>query len=365
MVDSTLIGQVSLAEAAQFARRRLEERERERLTIALVGRGGAGKSSLINKLVGRKVCEVGVSTDKTQAAHRHEWGQVIFIDLPGYGTREFTLDRVMTEFGVESFDMFLWCASGKFLEEDLSIHETIAKTGKPIIFVRTHCDTLYDEEKSDEELEAEITEDLQRLLKRRVDLLFVSANSRYPKFRERLAKLTEAIVHHAREAGKAKAEIVYRDFQAFTDSFLKKKREAVEEMVTMHSLIAAANGINPVPGMNVAVDIANVTAMLNRVSTAYDIDQIAKMKVLGDPPTWLLGARGLVHTLASGGVVALLKAAGGPALIQQVGRYVPVFGMAVSAGLGFLIVRRAGLNFIEDCHRTAEQYLNASGGSSS
>jgi hypothetical protein len=219
--------------------------------------------------------------------------------------------------------MFLWCASDKFLAEDLTVYEALKATGKPLIFVRTKCDAIYDDEKTNEEVEAEITADLHRLIKERVELLFVSANPRYPGFGERLAKLIEAIEAHAIEAGRRKAEIVYRDFRAFTKEFLEKKRGAVENVVLQHAVLAAANGVNPIPGVNVAVDLGNVITMLHRVSTAYGIDEIAKAKVLGKPPTWLLAARNLLQMLPADAVLSLLRTAGGPVLLQQVGRYVP------------------------------------------
>jgi GTP-binding protein EngB required for normal cell division len=323
----------------------------------LWGRGGAGKSSLINSLIGRKVCEVGATTDKTQKPEMHVWKQVVFVDLPGYGTRDFSLDRVMDEFGIRSFDMFIWCANGKFLEENLAVHDALSATGKPVIYVRTQCDNIYDDDKSDEELEAEITQDLHRLIKQRVELLFVSSNRRYPRFRERLARLTDVIEACALEAGQQKASIVYRDFRAFTEDFLRKKRMAVEDMVLTHSLIAAANGVNSVPGLNVTVDAANVVKMLDRIATAYGIDVIAATIVPGAPPAWPLAARGMLKMLTIEGALLLLRAAGTPTLMQQVGKYIPLFGMLVSAGLGFLIVRSVGLKFLEDCHDTATGFM--------
>jgi hypothetical protein len=242
----------------------------------------------------------------------------------------------------------------------LTIYEALKATGKPLIFVRTKCDTIYDDEKTNEELEAEIAADLHRLIQERVELLFVSANPRYSRFGERLAKLIDAIETHAIEAGRRKADIVYRDFRAFTEEFLQKKRGAVENVVLTHALLAAANGVNPIPGLNVAVDLGNVVTMLRRVSTAYGIDEIANVKVLGKPPTWLLAARNLLQMLPADAVLSLLRAAGGPVLLQQVGRYIPVLGMVVSSGLGFLIVRHVGQQFLEDCHEAATEYLKAS-----
>jgi small GTP-binding protein len=350
---------ISMQDAARFARAIVEERERERLTIALVGRGGAGKSSLINKLIGRKVCAVGPKTDETQKPEKHEWNQVVFVDLPGYGTRKFSLQRVMEEFEIKSFDMFLWCADSKFLEEDLSVYEELKRTGKPILFVRTKCDDIYDtnEEKTPDALEEEISADLRKLIKYDAQIFFVSSQAHYPKYRERLARLISAIEASARDASKAKEQIVHRDFQAFTGTFLKKKRSVVEDMVTAHALIAAANGVNPVPGLNIGVDIANVVKMLDRISTAYGIDEIAKVKVLGDQPTWVLSARSLVGMLATDGAMSLLRSVGGRVAAQQFARYIPILGMIVSAGLGYYIVRDSGLKFVEECHTAAEAYL--------
>ncbi|MBT9137321.1 MAG: putative GTP-binding protein EngB [Firmicutes bacterium] len=195
MSDSTLHEASSMEVAAAHFRAEAEKRDKERLTIALVGRGGAGKSSLINCLVGRKVCDVGATTDTTQTAELHAWKQVVFVDLPGYGTREFSLQRVMDEFRISSFDMFIWCANGKFLDEDLAVHDALKATGKPIIYVRTQCDNIYDEKKSDEEVQEEITNDLHRLIQSRVELLFVSTNRRYPRYRERLANSPRLLNH--------------------------------------------------------------------------------------------------------------------------------------------------------------------------
>jgi GTP-binding protein len=53
--------------------------------IALVARSNAGKSSLVNSLLGRKLAIVSKMPGRTRLAHAYQASGFILIDLPGYG----------------------------------------------------------------------------------------------------------------------------------------------------------------------------------------------------------------------------------------------------------------------------------------
>ena len=55
--------------------------DNKKVKIAFFGQPGAGKSSLINELVGKKVAETGNSTDTTQRAQIIEYNEVVFVDF--------------------------------------------------------------------------------------------------------------------------------------------------------------------------------------------------------------------------------------------------------------------------------------------
>ena len=58
----------------------------KRAEISFVGRSNVGKSSLMNKLFGRKgLVKVSSTPGKTQAINLFEAGGATFVDLPGYG----------------------------------------------------------------------------------------------------------------------------------------------------------------------------------------------------------------------------------------------------------------------------------------
>ena len=53
--------------------------------VAFVGRANAGKSSLLNALVGRKIAKTSGTPGKTRALNVFQVEQAFFLDLPGYG----------------------------------------------------------------------------------------------------------------------------------------------------------------------------------------------------------------------------------------------------------------------------------------
>src|SRR5258707_11739346 len=53
--------------------------------VAFVGRANAGKSSLLNALVGHKIAKTSGTPGKTRALNVFQLEQSFFLDLPGYG----------------------------------------------------------------------------------------------------------------------------------------------------------------------------------------------------------------------------------------------------------------------------------------
>jgi GTP-binding protein len=63
--------------------------------VAFVGRANAGKSSLLNALVGRRIAKVSGTPGKTRALNVFQIGAAFFLDLPGYGySRAGKADRI-------------------------------------------------------------------------------------------------------------------------------------------------------------------------------------------------------------------------------------------------------------------------------
>ncbi len=76
--------------------------------IAFVGRSNAGKSSLINSLVGSAIARAGKKQGKTVEVNFFAFGKIYVVDLPGYGFAQVGLDaRERTR------DMIIWYLGAK------------------------------------------------------------------------------------------------------------------------------------------------------------------------------------------------------------------------------------------------------------
>ncbi len=107
--------------------------------VALIGAPNAGKSTLMNAMVGHKVSIVTPKVQTTRSRVRgiamHDSTQIIFVDTPGIFTPKRRLDRAMVSAawqGAEDGDVLLLlhdCARKKIDADTLSIIETLKKSG--------------------------------------------------------------------------------------------------------------------------------------------------------------------------------------------------------------------------------------------
>ena len=104
------------------------------------GQPGAGKSSLINELIGEKKAKVGTGTDTTKEAQVIESGSVVYVDLPGYDTARFPKKGYFSHFDPLQYDLFLCIFSGKLTEADTEFFSRLQRLGRVCLFVRNKID---------------------------------------------------------------------------------------------------------------------------------------------------------------------------------------------------------------------------------
>ncbi|MFZ9521804.1 MAG: GTPase, partial [Silvanigrellaceae bacterium] len=72
----------------------LQTLDNTEVRIALLGRSGTGKSSLMNALVGERVAASG-AVETTTTAQEYNINGLVFVDLPGGGTTRFPFDEYL------------------------------------------------------------------------------------------------------------------------------------------------------------------------------------------------------------------------------------------------------------------------------
>jgi GTP-binding protein Era len=120
-------------------------------TVALVGRPNAGKSTLLNRLLGRKVAIVSDKPQTTRVSilgvKTTERGQIVFIDNPGIHKPLHGLNRRMMNFvftSLETADLvsLLVDASQPFGHGDAFVLETLKDSTKPLFLLLNKVDLI-------------------------------------------------------------------------------------------------------------------------------------------------------------------------------------------------------------------------------
>lgn len=340
---------MNIYDKAKELKANLLKEEKNPLKIALFGQPGSGKSSIINALVGGNVVETGPTTDKTIEAEIVMWNELLLVDLPGYGTTKFPTNDFFKKFEIDKFDLFLCVTSGKFHSADTDFFSELQNNGKICLFIRNKSDAIWDEHKSTDELKNEIITDTRKQIKSDVKLNFTSCKDDIG-----IKELSENIYNNLDEAQRAKWN---KSAKAHSLDFLVKKKSECNKRVYLSAGAAATNALNPLPGVDIGIDIAIIGELFAFLRRAYGLsDENLKAYEVALPAVAPVVNKILKYS-TNAGIKALLKNMAKREIIKSASKYVPFVGQAIAASIGFALTRQIGKSFLNDCHEVAENIL--------
>lgn len=329
-----------LREFAEQCRKKITEFDEAQVRCGLIGPSGSGKSSLMNAIAGEKIAAAGVvemTLDPQEYIHKG----IIFVDLPGCGTVKWPQDTYIERLNLTTYDFFLLVTAERFRESDVFLFNELLRLKKPCFVIRNKFDTaiedgLYDNDQSEEEVREIIISNIRENLKiSRSEAIYLTS-ARYPEKHD--LKLLLADIQKSLQG--IKEERFVADMGAYSEDALKKKRKLAESRIMLYSVLAAFNGVNPIPGVDIAVDLSLLLKFGNEVANIYGItskqfDYIKR----------LLGANaipGLVAKitqfsakyLAKEGLVLLLKKKAVRDVAKQLAKRMPIVGPLAGAGIG-------------------------------
>lgn len=175
-----------------------EEEEDERPRIAIVGKPNVGKSSIVNKLLGKNrviVSDIaGTTRDAIDTAIKHNGKEYVFIDTAGLRRKNkikeeierFSIIRTVT--AVERADVVLMVidATEGVTEQDAKIAGIAHERGKGIIIVVNKWDAIEKNDRTMNEFEAQIRQTLSYMPY--AEIMYISALTG-----QRLGKLYDMI----------------------------------------------------------------------------------------------------------------------------------------------------------------------------
>lgn len=340
-----------------------DEYEKTKVRLALIGQPGAGKSSIINSLLGTKLFPVGVYTDTTVKAQEKEFGGLIITDLPGYGTARFPLEVWLEEFQPEQYDMYLFVFDGKLHEADSQLFRYLEKWQQerqhPFFLVRNKEDQIWDDEKTLEHLKEEIQADVRSLLNDEDTPIFFTSC----RHQTGIEALKRAI--YKMDFDDVKKSKIVASFKATCLEDLERKRVICRNNLDMYAYAAAANGLNPLPGVDISVDLGVFYSMLKDIRETFGITDEQKIKryeILGPTAKKLIDevCQYMVENYANKLPIGLAKAFGKRFTEKQFAKLIPLVGNVVSALLGAAMTKKVGEKYIDDCFELSKMLMEHS-----
>ena len=187
------LGDMLDAVIAHFPEHKANEEEDERPRIAIVGKPNVGKSSIVNKLLGKQrviVSDIaGTTRDAIDTEIVHDGKEYVFIDTAGFRRKNkikeelerYSIIRTVT--AVERADVVLVVidATEGVTEQDAKIAGIAHERGKGIIIVVNKWDAIEKNDKTMREYEAEVRRVLSFMAY--AEIMYVSAETgqRLPK----------------------------------------------------------------------------------------------------------------------------------------------------------------------------------------
>jgi GTP-binding protein Era len=124
--------------------------------VALLGTPNAGKSTLLNAVLGQKLAIVTPKAQTTRTRMQgiaiHHETQLIFIDAPGVFQAKQSFEKAMVSaawHGVDGADLVLWMhdCRKRPSEETEQLIERLSASGKPVVLILNKTDLLDDKQK--------------------------------------------------------------------------------------------------------------------------------------------------------------------------------------------------------------------------
>ncbi len=341
----------------------LDEYKNAKLACAIIGRSGTGKSSLINAIVGEEVVETGV-VESTMREQKIDHKGLSISDLPGCGTEKFPRESYMTQFDIDRFDCVILVTSDRFYEDDLFLIDELSKIKKPVYAVRTKIDFSVDREKRKGKTEEETLEVIYNDLKSRLEgyrvkgIYLTSAD--YPQEYD-LDKLLQDVTKSVTDL---KRQAFLRTISITSEEVLKEKRVLAEKVASKYAGLSAVNGLNPVPGVDVAVDAGILLKMFNDIQEIYGLnkeDQEFTQKIIGADSWKAIGGKLAQYTLKYGGkeaIMILLKRLGTSMTGKEISKWIPFVGQAIAATIGYKMTSSIASDMIDDSEQIAREIFN-------
>lgn len=259
------------------------------------------------------------------------------------------------------YDILVLITSNRFMEADKWLFDQCSITlRKPIFVVRTKMDLAieggnHDSGLTEDEVKTKVRENIaQNLgLDKNIEIYLVSAW--HPKNHD-LPKLIDDI---KKQLTGSKRDRFIADMAAWTTNAFKDKRTVAIKIIGVRAGLAAANGLNSIPGLNIAVDLGIMVEMSKQIIHIYGLtqEQMDFLQKYSNSPTFNASKAAIIrmaigYTTAEG-IAIFLKSIGAKVAVKYAAQWIPFIGQLISAVIGYKITYGFGEKILDESEHAA------------
>jgi small GTP-binding protein len=319
LLPASLLEVRRLFDALDWAAAARQVEEETLARVAIVGPVNSGKSTLFNRLKGHDISPVTPVPGTTRELLSEDWGPFGLIDTPGFGEVD-GVDRAgIALAGVEKANVLVLVldAIAGVRQTDFALLQRLRATGKPVVVALNKIDLL------GKDREMVLTDARNKLAESGV--IPISAKKGTNIARLLLPRIVEA--HPALAVAIGRALPSYR-------------RQASRKVIRNASLMNAAIGAEPIPGLDIPLLLASQVRLVLRIAAIYGESMSAQH------------AKELVATIA-GGIALRYMATAGAKLVPGAGWLVS----AAVAAAGTWAIGQTALQYFEHDKNLTPQQL--------
>jgi uncharacterized protein (DUF697 family) len=239
------------------------------------------------------------------------------------------------------------------------------KIGRPVYVVRTKIDESIANGKHDANLsEYEVFEKVKNDIKSNVGNIQIKGiyltSSREPLKMD----LSKLLIDIEQNLTGIKKQRFIADVAPLNEKILAEKNAIAKKAVSYGAYTAAANGINPIPGLDISLDIAILITMSKSIQNIYgldekSIDELSKRMGNNANFTVLKAKAGQYATkfIAKEGIIILLKRLSVNIGSKEVLKYIPFVGQIAAAGIGYKMTDSFGSDLIDESESLVREIL--------
>lgn len=223
--------------------------KRAKAKIAIAGQSTAGKSSFINFIRGVRFSDKGYAKEgggnTTQFVKQYEHPknkQLIYCDLPGYGTTTVTREVFSERVNIKEYDIFLIFFSGAPSTDDKWLVTQLREVNIPFCFVRTKFDQDVESGKRNGKKKETVFAEIKRVISDAEDSMpelkdatrFIVSNHK-----PSIGQMPQLITFMQEKVIQVKFEAILFSIPAFTKEIIDKKYIQMAKRIQSVSLYHA------------------------------------------------------------------------------------------------------------------------------